>query len=81
MYLVKMPNFLSVETRPFDPNFYEGELDEDEILDEEGRTRLKLKVCSLLFNHLVYVRLKILSVGVLVKTKMVIQFMNQMLES
>ncbi|VDM16718.1 unnamed protein product [Hydatigera taeniaeformis] len=44
MYLVKMPNFLSVETRPFDPSFYEGELDEDEILDEEGRTRLKLKV-------------------------------------
>lgn len=39
-----MPNFLSVETRPFDPNFYEDELDEDEILDEEGRTRLKLKV-------------------------------------
>ncbi|KAH9282648.1 RNA polymerase-associated protein LEO1 [Echinococcus granulosus] len=44
MYLVKMPNFLSVETRPFDPAFYEGELDEDEVLDEEGRTRLKLKV-------------------------------------
>ncbi|VUZ40893.1 unnamed protein product [Hymenolepis diminuta] len=44
MYLVKMPNFLSVETRPFDPAYYEGELDEDEVLDEEGRTRLKLKV-------------------------------------
>ncbi|CAL8103431.1 unnamed protein product [Calicophoron daubneyi] len=44
MHLVKMPNFLSVETRPFDPNFYEDELDEDEVLDEEGRTRLKLKV-------------------------------------
>uniref|UniRef100_A0A5K3FMT2 RNA polymerase-associated protein LEO1 n=1 Tax=Mesocestoides corti TaxID=53468 RepID=A0A5K3FMT2_MESCO len=44
MHLVKMPNFLSVETRPFDPDFYEGELDEDEVLDEEGRTRLKLKV-------------------------------------
>ncbi|TPP58095.1 RNA polymerase-associated protein LEO1, partial [Fasciola gigantica] len=44
MYLVKMPNFLSVETRPFDPNYYEDELDEDEVLDEEGRTRLKLKV-------------------------------------
>ncbi|OON14204.1 Leo1-like protein, partial [Opisthorchis viverrini] len=40
----RMPNFLSVETRPFDPNFYEDELDEDEVLDEEGRTRLKLKV-------------------------------------
>ncbi|CAH8834394.1 unnamed protein product [Trichobilharzia szidati] len=44
VHLVKMPNFLSVETRPFDPNYYEDELDEDEILDEEGRTRLKLKV-------------------------------------
>ncbi len=43
---MKMPNFLSVETRPFDPAFYEGELDEDEVLDEEGRTRLKLKVRS-----------------------------------
>ncbi|VDO12438.1 unnamed protein product [Rodentolepis nana] len=44
MYLLKMPNFLSVETRPFDPVYYEGEMDEDEVLDEEGRTRLKLKV-------------------------------------
>lgn len=44
IYLVKMPNFLSVETRPFDPAYYEGELDEDEVFDEEGRTRLKLKV-------------------------------------
>ncbi|KAA3672687.1 RNA polymerase-associated protein LEO1 [Paragonimus westermani] len=44
MHLVKMPNFLSVETRPFDPTLYEDELDEDEVLDEEGRTRLKLKV-------------------------------------
>ncbi len=52
MYLVKMPNFLSVETRPFDPAFYEGELDEDEVLDEEGRTRLKLKARSVLFTSL-----------------------------
>lgn len=52
MYLVKMPNFLSVETRPFDPSYYEGELDEDEVLDEEGRTRLKLKVSRFLHNGL-----------------------------
>ena len=32
--------------RPFDSNFYEDEVDEDEVLDEEGRARLKLKVCS-----------------------------------
>ncbi len=29
---------------PFDPTTYEDEIDEDEVLDEEGRTRLKLKV-------------------------------------
>ena len=30
--------------RPFDAQYYEDEIEEDEILDEEGRTRLKLKV-------------------------------------
>ena len=30
--------------RPFDPELYEDEGEEDEILDEEGRGRLKLKV-------------------------------------
>ena len=30
--------------RPFDPEHYEDEIDEDEVLDEEGRTRTKLKV-------------------------------------
>ncbi|ELU09383.1 hypothetical protein CAPTEDRAFT_221877 [Capitella teleta] len=44
LYFVKLPNFLSVETRPFDPQVYEDEIDEDEVMDEEGRTRLKLKV-------------------------------------
>lgn len=44
LYFVKLPNFLSVDTKPFDPALYEDEIDEDEILDEEGRTRLKLKV-------------------------------------
>lgn len=44
---VKMPNFLSVETRPFDPKYYEDEIIEDEVMDEEGRTRLKLKVSKL----------------------------------
>lgn len=33
---VKLPNFLSVETRPFDPETYEDEIDEEETLDEEG---------------------------------------------
>eukprot|EP00731_Ephydatia_muelleri_P009475 Em0005g61a len=44
LYFAKLPNFLSVETRPFDPNLYEDEGEEDDILDEEGRARLKLKV-------------------------------------
>jgi len=30
--------------RPFDPALYEDEIDEDDVMDEEGRTRLKLKV-------------------------------------
>ena len=47
IHFVKLPNFLSVETRPFDENFYEDEIDEDEVLDEEGRTRMKLKVRSM----------------------------------
>ncbi|CAH1790045.1 unnamed protein product, partial [Owenia fusiformis] len=44
IHFVKLPNFLSVETRPFDAAIYEDEIDEDEVLDEEGRTRMKLKV-------------------------------------
>lgn len=44
MHFVKLPNFLSVDTRPFDPETYEDEIDEEETLDEEGRQRLKLKV-------------------------------------
>eukprot|EP00112_Aurelia_sp_Birch-Aquarium-sp1_P007484 Seg1816.10 transcript_id=Seg1816.10/GoldUCD/mRNA.D3Y31 product="RNA polymerase-associated protein LEO1" protein_id=Seg1816.10/GoldUCD/D3Y31 len=44
VFFVKLPNFLSVETKPFDSAFYEDEIDEDEVLDDEGRARLKLKV-------------------------------------
>lgn len=44
IHYVKLPNFLSVETRPYDTTTYEDEIDEDEVLDEEGRARLKLKV-------------------------------------
>lgn len=41
---VRFPNFLSVEPKPFDAEHYEDEHEEDDDLDEEGRTRLKLKV-------------------------------------
>jgi len=46
MHFVKLPNFLSVESRPFDPDNYEDEMDEDSLQqqDEEGRNRTKLKV-------------------------------------
>lgn len=44
IHFVRFPNFLSVEPRPFDAEFYEDEAEEDDELDEEGRTRLKLKV-------------------------------------
>ncbi|XP_076814399.1 RNA polymerase-associated protein LEO1-like [Clavelina lepadiformis] len=44
IHFVRFPNFISVEPRPFDPSVYEDEIEEDELLDEEGRTRLKLKV-------------------------------------
>lgn len=46
IYFVKFPNFLSVDTHPYDPSWYEDEIDEDEILDDEGKARLKLKVES-----------------------------------
>lgn len=39
LHFVKLPNFLSVETRPYDCETYEDEIDEEETLDEEGRAR------------------------------------------
>lgn len=39
IHFVKLPNFLSVETRPFDSVTYEDEIDEEETHDEEGRQR------------------------------------------
>jgi len=44
IHFVKLPNFLSVETRPFERETYEDEVGDEETLDEEGRARLKLKV-------------------------------------
>lgn len=49
VFFVKLPNFLSIETKPFDQAFYEDEIDEDEVMDDEGRARLKLKVCFFIF--------------------------------
>ncbi len=44
IHFVKLPNFLSVDPRPFDPETYEDEIEDEDSLDEEGRARLKLKV-------------------------------------
>ncbi|KAI6183204.1 RNA polymerase-associated protein LEO1 [Aphelenchoides bicaudatus] len=41
---VRLPNFLSIEQKPFDERTYEQEMDDDEIVDVEGRTRMKLKL-------------------------------------
>lgn len=59
MYFSKLPNFLSVETKPFDSALYEDDVEEDEILDEEGRARLKLKVCTHQIYIMYYVKTKI----------------------
>ncbi|KIH67681.1 Leo1-like protein [Ancylostoma duodenale] len=39
---MKIPNFFSVALKPFDPETYEEDEDDDQV-DEEGRNRLKLK--------------------------------------
>ncbi|CAI5447721.1 unnamed protein product [Caenorhabditis angaria] len=44
-YYVKLPNFLSVQTHPFDPENYEEDEDDEQVkFDEEGNTKLKLRV-------------------------------------
>lgn len=44
IFYVKLPNFLSIDTREYDPLYYEDEIADDEKLDNEGRARMKLKV-------------------------------------
>ena len=44
LHFVKLPNFLSVECRPFEAETYEDEIEDEDSLDDEGRARLKLKV-------------------------------------
>ena len=45
LHQARLPNFISVDTRPFDPETYEDEIEDDnEVTDEEGRARLKLRV-------------------------------------
>ncbi|KAK1339065.1 hypothetical protein QTO34_019738 [Cnephaeus nilssonii] len=44
LHFVKLPKFLSIEPKPFDPQYYEDEFADEKVLDEEERTRLKIKV-------------------------------------
>ncbi|XP_019656519.2 RNA polymerase-associated protein LEO1-like isoform X2 [Ailuropoda melanoleuca] len=44
LYFVKLPKFLSIEPKPFDPQYYEDEFEGEKVLDEDDRTRLRLKV-------------------------------------
>ncbi|XP_042137213.1 RNA polymerase-associated protein LEO1-like [Peromyscus maniculatus bairdii] len=44
LYFVKLPRFLRIEPKPFDPQLYEDELEDEKVLYEADKTRLKLKV-------------------------------------
>ncbi|XP_052586174.1 RNA polymerase-associated protein LEO1-like [Peromyscus californicus insignis] len=44
LYFVKLPRFLRIEPKPFDPQLYEDELEGEKVLYEEDKTSLKLKV-------------------------------------
>jgi len=44
MYLVKLPNFLHIDTEAFNEETFEEERDDAEDEDEEANTRVKLKV-------------------------------------
>merc|ERR1711976_1048472 len=46
IHFVRLPNFLSVEPKPFDQQYYQDEEEEDQnqVMDEEGHARLRLRV-------------------------------------
>ncbi|XP_031201357.1 RNA polymerase-associated protein LEO1-like isoform X2 [Mastomys coucha] len=44
LYFVKLPRFLRIEPKPFDPQHYEDEFEDEKVLCEEDKVRLKLKV-------------------------------------
>ena len=41
--LVRLPNFLTIDTKPFDPATYEDEKYR-EVLDDDGKARVRLRV-------------------------------------
>ncbi|XP_060242154.1 RNA polymerase-associated protein LEO1-like [Meriones unguiculatus] len=44
LFFVKLPKFLRIEPKPFDPQLYEDECGNEKVLYEEDKTRLKIKV-------------------------------------
>lgn len=44
VYMAKLPNFFSIEPRRFDPDTFQGDFDEEDVIDEVGRQRVKLGV-------------------------------------
>ncbi|XP_049980415.1 RNA polymerase-associated protein LEO1-like [Alexandromys fortis] len=44
LYFVKLPRFLRIEPKPFDPQHYEDECEDEKVLYEDNKTKLKLKV-------------------------------------
>ncbi|NP_001360927.1 uncharacterized protein LOC666190 [Mus musculus] len=44
LYFVKLPRFLRIDPKPFDPQYYEDEFEDEKVLCEEDKARLKLKV-------------------------------------
>lgn len=80
MAFVKLPNFLSVETKPFDLATYEDEFEEDEVMDDEGRSRLKLRVqqlnAYLLITFFQYTYLYYIQVAETILCKFVCMYSN-----
>ncbi|OAF65419.1 hypothetical protein A3Q56_06851 [Intoshia linei] len=44
LYVIKLPAFLGIETKPFDAYTYVNEVDENELTNDEGCAKIKLKV-------------------------------------
>ncbi|XP_041535307.1 RNA polymerase-associated protein LEO1-like [Microtus oregoni] len=44
LYFVKLPRFLRIEPKPFDPQHYEDECEDEKVLYGDDKTKLKLKV-------------------------------------
>ena len=56
MHFVKLPNFLSIESRPFDPDTYEDELDDESLQQQVGdKFKTSLRLSTELNQNLIIV--------------------------